>query len=80
MSERSVFLHDVPLELARARFDDALRAANVGFDALGTGCATERLALDDALDRVTARPVFARLSSPHYHACAMDGIAVVAQA
>ncbi|HEY0382531.1 MAG TPA: molybdopterin biosynthesis protein [Candidatus Elarobacter sp.] len=71
-NERSVFLHDVPLEVARERFDDALRAAGVRNDA------TETLPLDDALDRVTSAPVIARLSSPHYHACAMDGIAVVA--
>ena len=79
VSERTVFLHDVPLERARERFDDALRAAGV-FDELGghRSAATETLALDDALDRVTAAPVIARLSSPHYHACAMDGIAVVA--
>ena len=69
---RTVFLHDVPLETARARFEAALDAAEVRNDA------TETLELDDALDRVTARPVIARLSSPHYHACAMDGIAVVA--
>ncbi len=30
----------------------------------------------DALGRVTAEPVFARLSSPTFHAAAMDGIAV----
>jgi molybdopterin molybdotransferase/putative molybdopterin biosynthesis protein len=79
VSERDVFLHDVPLETARARFDDALRAAGT-FGELGAGGddASETLALGDALDRVTARPVIARLSSPHYHACAMDGIAVVA--
>src|ERR1035437_8915460 len=40
--------------------------------------AVETLALGNALDRVTAQPVIARISSPHYHACAMDGIAVVA--
>ena len=72
MSERTVFLHDVPLPAARARFDAALLAAGVRNDAV------ETLVLGDALDRVTARPVIARLSSPHYHACAMDGIAVVA--
>ena len=69
---RNVFLADVPLEVARGRFEDALRAAGVRNDA------HERVALGDALDRVTSRPVFARLSSPHYHACAMDGIAVAA--
>ena len=72
MNERTVFLHDVPLETARARFEAALLAAGVRNDA------TESLALGEALDRVTARPVIARLSSPHYHACAMDGVAVVA--
>jgi putative molybdopterin biosynthesis protein len=79
VTQRTVFLHDVPLERARQRFDDALRAAGV-FDPRGAhgSAAAEALALDDALDRVTARPVIARLSSPHYHACAMDGIAVVA--
>jgi putative molybdopterin biosynthesis protein len=66
------FLTDIPLEAARARLDAALDAARVGNHAI------EWVALDEALDRVTARPVFARLSSPHYHACAMDGIAVAA--
>ncbi|MDQ6943381.1 MAG: molybdopterin biosynthesis protein, partial [Candidatus Eremiobacteraeota bacterium] len=65
-------MHDIPLERARERFDAVLDAAGVRNDA------RETLALDDALDRVTAAPVIARLSSPHYHACAMDGIAVVA--
>jgi putative molybdopterin biosynthesis protein len=71
-SERSIFLHDVPLETARARFAEALALTGVLNDAV------ETVALDDALGRVTAGPVAARLSSPHYHACAMDGIAVVA--
>jgi putative molybdopterin biosynthesis protein len=34
----------------------------------------------EALGRVTAEPVFARLSMPGYHAAAMDGIAVKAEA
>ncbi|HTD34170.1 MAG TPA: molybdopterin biosynthesis protein [Candidatus Elarobacter sp.] len=93
---REVFLHDVPLEVARERFDAALRDValgdaalrdaalrdavlrNAGGEAIGAELATETIALDDALDRVTARAVIARLSSPHYDACAMDGIAVVA--
>jgi len=44
MSERAMFLHDVPLETARARFDLALENAGARFDAM------ELLALDDALD------------------------------
>jgi putative molybdopterin biosynthesis protein len=71
-TQRSVFLEDVPLEVARERFERALAAAGVRNDA------SETLPLDAALDRVTARAVFARLSSPHYHACAMDGIALAA--
>lgn len=72
MSGRDLFLHDIPLDDARARFTRALEAAHV------RNAATERVELADALDRVTAQTVFARLSSPHYHACAMDGIAVLA--
>ena len=33
----------------------------------------------EALDRITAEPVFAKISSPHYHASAMDGICVRAE-
>ena len=72
MTERNVFLHDVPLEQARSQFEAALAHAGVRNDA------TETVALDDALDRVSAASVIARLSSPHYDACAMDGIAVIA--
>jgi putative molybdopterin biosynthesis protein len=67
---RTIFLEDVPLEAARERFASALESAGMR---PGSG---ERVALADALGRVSAAPVFARLSSPHYHACAMDGIAV----
>ncbi len=40
---------------------------------------TETLAVPDAVGRVLAEPVFARLSSPHFHAAAMDGLAVDAK-
>ena len=39
----------------------------------------ESVAVTEALGRVTAEPVFARLSMPSYHAAAMDGIAVKAE-
>ena len=55
MSERTLFLHDVALDVARARFDAALLAAGVRNEAI------ETLPLGAALDRVTARPVIARL-------------------
>lgn len=39
----------------------------------------EKIGVQKALGRVTAEPVFARLSLPAYHAAAMDGIAVKAE-
>lgn len=36
----------------------------------------EEVALQDALGRITSKCVMAKISAPHYYACAMDGIAV----
>lgn len=69
-----MYLADIPLEDALARFWAALERA----DALNP-LAAEQLAVADALGRVTAEAVFARISVPHYHASAMDGIAVRAE-
>jgi putative molybdopterin biosynthesis protein len=40
----------------------------------------EEVSSPDAVGRVLDEPVFARLSSPNYHAAAMDGVAVAAEA
>ena len=40
---------------------------------------TEVLPVPDAVGRVLAQPVFARLSAPNFHAAALDGIAVRAE-
>jgi len=69
-----VYLHDVPLVLAWERFRVAL--ASVG---LWQALEAEEVPLDRALGRVTAEPVWARVSSPHYHAAAMDGYALKSQ-
>jgi len=37
---------------------------------------TEVIPVSDALGRITASACFAKISNPHYNACAMDGIAV----
>lgn len=37
---------------------------------------SEKIPTPDTLGRITAEPIFARLSSPHYHCSAMDGVAV----
>ncbi len=39
----------------------------------------ETVPVEEALGRVTAEPIFAKVSSPHYHAAAMDGICVRAE-
>jgi molybdopterin molybdotransferase/putative molybdopterin biosynthesis protein len=44
-----------------------------------TRLAGEEIPIDDGLDRITAAPIFAKISSPHYHASAMDGICVRAE-
>ncbi len=68
----SVYLQDIPLVEAKARMETALRDAGL-WRVLGV----ESIPLDEnALGRVLAEPVWARVSSPHYHASAMDGFAV----
>lgn len=68
----SFYLHDIPLPAAQVRLQDALRQADL-LRVLGT----ETIPLDEqAAGRTLAEPVWARLSSPHYHAAAMDGFAL----
>ncbi len=71
----SIYLHDIPLSQAQNRLREALEAAGL-WQILGV----EEIPLDEnALGRVLAEPVWARLSSPHYHASAMDGFALRAE-
>jgi putative molybdopterin biosynthesis protein len=70
----SPYLEDIPLTEALARWQGALLVA--GLDQPLPG---EQVALDEAAGRVTAQAVWARVSSPHYHAAAMDGYAVRAE-
>lgn len=72
----SFYLHDIPLSQARQAFREALQQAG-----LWQVLASETIPLDEnALGRVLAGPVWALRSSPHYHAAAMDGFAVRAEA
>lgn len=71
----SIYLHDIPLHEAQEHLAKALREAGL-WERLGA----EAIPLDEnALNRVLAEPVWAKLSSPHYHASAMDGFAVRAE-
>jgi putative molybdopterin biosynthesis protein len=68
----SVYLHDIPLPEAKKRFQGALESVG-RWGILGS----EEIPIDEsALERVLAEPVWAKISSPHYHASAMDGFAV----
>jgi putative molybdopterin biosynthesis protein len=71
---RKIYLDDVPLDEARRRWWTALEDAGLLRPLPG-----EAVPVAEALGRVTAEPVWARLSSPHYHAAAMDGAAVRAE-
>src|SRR5207249_10036145 len=71
---RQYYLSDIPLAEALQKFHDVLAEAG----AL-TLAEAETLALDQAHGRVTASPVWAARSSPHYDAAAMDGVAVRAR-
>ena len=66
-----VYLNDIPREQAWERFAQALSDVDL-FRALGK----ETIELEHALGRVTSEPIWARRSSPHYHAAAMDGYAL----
>jgi len=68
----SVYLHDIPLPRALSTLEQALKGAGC-WGVLGV----EQIPLDEhAAGRVLAEPVWAIISSPHYHASAMDGFAV----
>ncbi len=66
---RKVYLSNTPRQEALEKF---LAGVNLPRS-------TETVPVAEALGRVTAEPVYARLSMPGYHAAAMDGIAVVAE-
>jgi putative molybdopterin biosynthesis protein len=67
---RKRYLKKTPLKEAKEFF-----LANVEPSRIGK----EHIPVEEALDRITAEPVFAKISSPHYHAAAMDGICVRAE-
>jgi putative molybdopterin biosynthesis protein len=75
MSDKPGFyLQDLPLDQARKLFQDALEAKGL-WGILGS----EAIHIEEALDRVTSQPVWAKRSVPHYHAAAMDGYAIRAE-
>lgn len=67
--ERKIYLEDKPREEAKKELLKHFTPERK----------TETVKSADALGRVTAEPVYAAQSSPHFHASAMDGIAVKAE-
>ncbi len=72
--KRHVYLEDIPLDEAQAAFQTALQAAG-----LWQPLVAEEIPVSQANGRITASAVWAKISSPHYHASAMDGYALRAQ-
>lgn len=72
--KRHVYLEDIPLDEAQAAFRAALQA--VGW---WQPLVAEEISVAQAHGRITAQAVWAKLSSPHYHASAMDGYALRAE-
>ncbi|WKY48644.1 molybdopterin biosynthesis protein [Eubacteriaceae bacterium ES3] len=68
-NERNLYLKNESLEGAIALFMDA-------FEKNECYISTEKVAVTESLNLVTAQPVFAKISSPYYNASAMDGITV----
>jgi molybdenum cofactor synthesis domain-containing protein len=68
--KRDIYLEDLPMTEAVARLNAALERAGLLGPMPG-----EEVPLAEALGRVTAAPVWAAISAPHYHASAMDGYA-----
>lgn len=66
------YLSNTPLGEAQKSYLDFLERRGLRYR-------TEEIPASDALGRMSARAVYARLSSPHYAACAMDGIALSAE-
>lgn len=69
MIERKIYLDSVGPREAFSRLQEALAKAEWRGEA-------ERIPVEEARGRVTAAPVLAAISVPHFHAAAMDGVAV----
>jgi len=67
---RKRYLKNTPLKEARELFLERIDPCTLE---------NETVPVHAALNRITCEPIFAKISSPHYHSAAMDGICVRAQ-
>jgi putative molybdopterin biosynthesis protein len=68
--KKRIYLENTPLEEARERWSRRLLSSGI------RPLEGELVPAEDALGRVTAGAIFARISAPFYHSSAMDGYAV----
>lgn len=68
--ERNIYLSNISLEKAIDMYFERIKDFRLG---------TEVVKTHEAKGRITAKPVFAKISSPFYNSSAVDGIAVVAK-
>lgn len=68
--KRNIYLSSLKLEDAKRTYFDRVDLSGL--------VQTEIVSVEESLDRITAMPVFAEQSSPHYNASAMDGIMIKA--
>lgn len=68
--KRNIYLSSLKLDEAKEKYFSALNIESL--------IQIENIAVEDSLDRYTTKPIFAKLSSPHYNASAMDGIMIKA--
>ena len=64
--------------LSNEPLDKALEGFLSALEEHGFAPRIEMVPVCEALGRITAEPLYAAISAPHYHACAMDGIALAA--
>lgn len=64
--------------LENIELEEALRIYTETIKSIGIAPEAEEIQVKDCLGRITSEAVYAIISSPHYNACAMDGIALFA--
>jgi len=68
---RNIYLSKLTLEEAQGKFYKTLLKYKLAQPLKG-----ELVSTEDSLGRITAEPIFARISSPYYQAAAMDGVVI----
>lgn len=71
---RNIYLSKLTLKEAQEKFYKSLLKYKLTQPLKG-----ELISTEDSLRRITAEPIFARISSPYYQAAAMDGVVVRAR-